>query len=250
MSSQVLSEFITKPKQYALLNSAPEGYRVHAMGVAMFIPSSGEVSTAPAHDTKGELIPGSVIFTDIMKKDVYGNSLPVPEWNSALAVKHALGINVQSGLAEGAYAQRGLSLITDFSPEAIAKLKADGRARWEEWQLKQAADIVQTYEHKAAKMDMLGMKAGAAPEEYHRAKAFLDEVRGKKGYAPMAAGAPAEVRAVPDDVDFITFAAQKAAESAKSVAKAEDQDALADAMVKDPEFLRLVAKKYRGALAK
>jgi hypothetical protein len=145
--AQILEQFAVRTREYVLLNSSDKEARPRGLGKTVIIPAFNVVGTNPARDNEGNPIPGTTVVKDMLKVDpVTGRPTGDIEWNAALGIRHILGIDPNTGEALGPWAEQGLSLVSSTEdPKEVAKVRAEGRARWEDFELAQARETVRAH---------------------------------------------------------------------------------------------------------
>lgn len=195
-----------------------------------------------AQDSNGNWIPGTLVLKDVYsQKDLgeFGESRSL--WSAANAIKHCLGIDVRTGHADSDYAKRGLSILPpNPEPELVDAVREDGRARYEEWRIKQARETVESYDDKNAARARVNMNPVPAGQDYHRAVALLRAYDDKQ--QRLAAESMETYGKKP--VAEVTEAPQQATSGKVEIPSPSLQEQI-EQLVNNPEALKILKEDYR-----
>lgn len=191
VSKKATAAFIQKPQEFVLLNSTNSDIYFEWHAEKIVVPAADRI--CPKHPkyvagdqnyadvrhsamTKdGKYIPGTLVVRDRIRDGEFGAR--IVEWSAAEAIQTKLGIDTETGEYTGAYALRGLSLLPeDLDDEAVAEIAAEGRLRWEEWEVRTASEIVQEENIRQDSYKKAGKTATPAAPHVEQAAAFLKVV--------------------------------------------------------------------------
>lgn len=245
--SQVLDrrivEFLTPVREFIVLNATDERVEIAYSGETRYVPPNhvilgdGEPFQS-AKDSEGNYIPGTLVIEDMFEQKELGEMADLKiHWSAAEAIKHSLGINVRTGEATGHTAKKGVSVLPPKpTPELVDKIRSEGRARYEDWMVDSAKNLVDSYDAKNEARQRVGMNAVPPGKDYERAFAILNAHR--KRQQTQAEG---DLGLQPTD-DFEADLA--AAIMAKLGGVEEDKEALVARLMNDKEFVKALKQKY------
>lgn len=251
---QYVPGFEVRPNRFSLLNSSPEPVFIRWAGIQFTIPGMEEVSQqSPAKDADGDPIPGSFVVEDGYAPQADG-SWPkggARNWQASAAIKHALGINDDTGVAEGAYAQKGISFLPAVpTKEVVAKIREAGKVRWSAFLVDWAQYEVSAQQAQEALARAHGRQPAPPGKDYAKALAILktSDAATKRALGQDVPEDPATN--VDVDEDSITFRAFAYAEALKLSEKAAadkqvDKRELAENLLADPEVRQHLKKQFR-----
>lgn len=193
-----------------------------------------------AKDSEGNWIPGTLVLRDVYdtkEMGEFGENRSL--WSAANAIKHSLGIDVRTGQATGDYAKRGLSVLPlNPEPELVQAVRADGRARYEEWRLREAHDVVVAYDEKNAARARVNMQPAPPGLEYQRAVVIL-QVRHEKDKLRASQSMEAY-----DQTGAPTADSEDLGEEAAQDAEAPLDQRIAK-LLENPEALRILKEQHK-----
>jgi len=250
--SDEIRQFLAPVREFCLHNATDEPILIMYSGETRIIPAKDQIAYPhpkfedvcySAKDMDGDWIPGTLVLRDMVQ--MYMNGQEGQVWSAANAIKHALDIDIKSGLASGKYAERGVSLLPPSpSKELVHKLAADGRRRYEAWRIKTAKEVAEAYEGRIAALKAAGHNPIPLGPDYDRARAIIDASRDveKARYTPV----PFTPQPVEDEpVDEDDLARVFAAKLSKMVGPTVNKAALVEQVINDPETMKLLKAKYK-----
>lgn len=174
---------LAPPPGFTIHNATDEDITITFDAEEMTIPAVDKiVYPHPIHphvpcsakDADGDWIPGTLVISN--KVGDRGSPFnDKGDWLAAKAIKHCLDIDVTTGVAEGPYYKRGLTVIpSNPSKELVQQILADGLSRYESWRLVWAKETVEAYSDKASRWRSMNLQPQAPPLDYDVAKALLD----------------------------------------------------------------------------
>jgi hypothetical protein len=229
------------PRQYMILNSTDEPIQMAYDGETFTVPAGYDVvpqdsdhPSAPysGKDSEGRYIPGSLILSDIHEQRWVTDAGVRPAvWSAMDAIKHCLGIDMKTREANSEYAKKGVSVIsTGASPEDVARVRAQGEARYRTWQITWARATVNGYQERAAKWRSIGLQPEPPGPEYDKAVYVMEQARRTRQ------GLELDSEAALNDMLDAKIRELASAKATPGV----DVKALADALRGDPEFMKML----------
>ena len=213
-------------------------------------------SFASGKDADGDVIPGSLVFTDLYDTDPT-SGVEISVWNAWDAVKALLGVDPLTGIATGPYAQRGISLIPpQTSKEEIANIAAAARIRFRQFSIEQARSIVAGHDADNSRRKRHGNSEVPGDSKYEEALNILETARrGEKervnrlmGDGPLQTVAPDSGQAAslpdPDEEGLVEFLRDRVMEMAAET-NVSDRHALVDKFLGDPENMKVIKARYK-----
>jgi hypothetical protein len=205
----------------------------------------------------GDWVPGSLVLRDVLQLFMNGQEGQV--WSAANAIRHALEIDVKSGVATGKYAERGISMLPPTpSKDMVRRVAEEGRRRFEAWRLKQAKEVLEAYETRIAALKSAGHAPIPLGPDYDRARAILEASREveRDKYKPLVAPAKPEPQApLPFPIYQATETesepvtdeqlANLIAGKIQAKSPALDAQALVSQLLSDPLAMKLLKTKYK-----
>ena len=261
---QVVTEFITEVRRFVLINSDHKTVMSRWAGVQIHIPGREEVSLpekdnptkfVSATDKDGSYIPGTLVITDRYGPDGEGGEQLV--FDAGFAVRYILGVHTRTGLANSAFARRGLSLLPRGSTRTdLERIRKTGYARSEAWRVEQARtlinDIDQANAKRAAKKlpEMPGghdyVQAVFELKAYHeREQRLVAEVlRGED--RPIEPVEPIREEEIDQDRELADYLkAQVEAATTGVDMNADAKQRLVEKLINDPEAMAILKRKFK-----
>lgn len=259
--------FLDAPREYLVLNPGDITLPLAYDGENFLVPAGDEIVTPDplrpkkfysGKNSAGEFIPGSLLLRDIPGQrssadDITGaRMLRGDYWSAGHCLKHCLGIPLSNAAPDaqpvGPLADRGLTVLpVNPAPDLVNRARAEGRAKFDRFMGKWAMNTVHTYQAKAEKMKKHNLVAETPGEDYYKAL----EWQKKNGQAAekraQDLGGSLPVAQDEDDSDLLAFAriqAEKMAEIAAQGKGKVDLDALAEILLKDPDFMAKIKKTH------
>jgi hypothetical protein len=246
---QYLPDFKPQVMSYVLHNATPEEIILRWGGLQMTIPPVGTVGHRPALDESGQPIPGTFVIKDTYTSRPDGG-IPKkgdpPNWFAATAIRHILKIDPESGEAVGPDARKGISVLpASPTPQMLQDAVESGRARYEQFLVTWATDIVNGYQVARERNQQAGYAAPPPGAEYQKAVLILE-----KSHAKMKQDLGMTDNSVDEELDdeFETWALAEAMAKAKRASAAVpdvDPAELAAKLLENPETRKKLQKKYR-----
>ena len=261
---QVVTEFITEVRRFVLINSDHKSVMSRWAGVPIHIPGREETALpdkdnptafVSATDKDGSYIPGTLVITDRYGPDGEGGEQL--SFDAGFAVRDILGVHTRTGLANSAFARRGLSLLPRGSTRAdLERIRKTGYARSEAWRVEQARMLVQDIDQANAKRVAKKLPEMPGGHDYVQAilelKAYQD--REQRLVAEVLRGEDRPIEPIdplqPEEIDQDRELADYLKAQVESATVGVDMDAVAkqrlvEKMVNDPEAMAILRRKFK-----
>lgn len=249
--AQYVPQFVKKPNRFTLHNATPEELTIRWAGLQFSIPPCNVVD--PKHtavDADGDPIPGTYVVSDGYAPLVDG-SYPKGgsyNWFAADVIQHALGINPDTGVAEGPFAMKGISFLpTSPTKEMVKNLVAEGKQRYD-------AFLVEWAQYEVAAQqtqESLATRAGRQPvppgKDYSKALLILKKFETLQARQVGMTEQQVEEDSMEESIEFKTFALAQALKLAEKAAAEQqvDKNKLAESLMEDPQVKKHLQKQYR-----
>ena len=242
-----IPEFKITPRRFTLHNSAPEPFVQKWAGLVFTIPAVDIVGPKAAEYDDGSPIPGTLVLQDSSAPGRDG-TIEQGNWKAEDTIRNVLGINLDTGQAEGMAALAGISFVPNApSRETLVQIRTAGELRWHDSQ-------VQWAEHEtAARMAALELakEHGTPPPtpspDYRRATLILERYY-KKVDETFGKSADELVEAVTheDEIEMEIYLKAAAIKMAEKVSEEMDVDKnkVAEEMLADPKIRKHLQKKF------
>ncbi|NIN66110.1 MAG: hypothetical protein GTO63_15730 [Anaerolineae bacterium] len=250
-ANQYLPDFKPQVMSYVLHNATPEEIILRWGGLQMTVPPVDVVGHRPALAEDGSPIPGTFVIRDTYTSKP-GGGIPrkgdPPNWFAATAIRNILKIDPETGEAVGPDARKGISVLpASPTPSMIQDAMMSGKARYEDFLVSWATDIVNGYQVARDRNQQAGYAPPPPGSEYQKAVLILEKSHAKMKKDLGMVGSLEQVDEELDD-DFETFALAEAMAKAKRAAAAVpdvDPSELAAKLLENPEVRQKLKKKYR-----
>lgn len=247
------------PQSYSVHNATDEPMVIRYDGEERVIPPFTQVAQkigsrmdGPLVDSKGNVRPGTLTIFDVHAERGVCDGGRSSVWSARDAIKHALGIDVKTGIAIGPAAEKGVSFVPANCTDAqFAEIARNGRARYMKWLEKYAADVVSAYDERNNNRVKAGMGRIPGDAAYARALAILEAARRRdnaeaerlvQSFEDQMA-APIEVK--DSDAEFQSFVRFETERVARESNLKTDVTKLVESMTANPEAMALLRQKYK-----
>lgn len=248
---QYVPEFVTQPNRFTLHNSTPEELTLRWAGLQFSIPAADQVNPKhSAKDADGDFVPGTFVVTDGYAPTADG-SFPKGgafNWFAGDAIKHALGINPDTGVAEGSYAAKGVSFLPKLpTKEQVANIARAGKDRYDAFLVEWAQYEVAAQQQSMDRASRAGVQVPPPGKDYARALTILTKYQKAIDAQVGAVTDGLEETAAEEDLRFTVWAMAEALKLAGSAAeqKQVDKNKLAEGLLADPEVAKHLRRQYR-----
>jgi hypothetical protein len=181
-------KFLTPVREFTVHNATDEPVVLMYDGETRVIPPvdlvvyphpNYEDVCFSAEDEDGDYIPGTLVLRDVYELKTIGDFMDGRmHWS---AIKHCLEIDVRTGIASGAYAKKGLSILPPRpSKDLVARIKSEGQDRFLEWRITEARGITEAYASQALAWQKTGVAAPPPGNDYTKAVKILELTGGKE----------------------------------------------------------------------
>jgi hypothetical protein len=249
--NQYVPEFSTQPNRFTLHNSTPEELTLRWAGLQYSIPPVDQVNPKhSAKDADGDFIPGTFVVTDSYAPREDG-SYPKGgsfNWFAADAIKHSLGINPDTGVAEGSYAAKGVSFLPKApTKEQVANIARAGKERYDFFLVEWAQNEVAAQQQAMDRASRAGVPVPPPGKDYGRALTILTKYQKTVDSQVGAVTDGLEEVAAEEDLRFKVWAMAEAVKLAGAAAEAKqvDKNVLAENLLTDPEVQKHLRRQYR-----
>lgn len=259
-------KYLTPVREFTLHNATDEWVVIMYAGETRNIPPANKVVKPhdryedvchSARDEDGDYIPGTLVLRDSYEHRENSAAFVdgTMHWSAASAIKHCLGIDVSTGEASSAYARKGISVLPEKpSKELVAKVRAEGQARYLDWKVEEARAIISAYEERTLAHQRLGMTSPPPGRDYDKAvgllklaqsrdQANLEEVFGK---AETTQEAPEALESEDEIAERLAaLITQRLGSVGGQPVDRESKEAQAESLLQDPEFMKILKKQYK-----
>lgn len=242
-----MPQFVVEKVWYGLHNAAPKAVHPKWASRTFTIPAADEIGQNPICFPNGQPIPGTVLISDGYTLNAEGH-IPIggpPNWIASEAIRNILGYNPDTGESLGDWARAGVSFMPNNpTPDVVAAVVADGKQRYQESLTQWAMDTIGGYERAHEKAKIAGVEPKPFGRDYQHAVQILNKAQ--VAVTQVANLLPSEAE-IDDELEFLAFAKAKAMEMANKAASNLNVNhaELAEELLKDPEVLEHLKKKYR-----
>ena len=248
-SADVFTQFINKPREYVVVNSADEPIEIAYAAMTRAVPPVSVANPPDAEhphafssyvDSEGNVVPGTLVV-----KDIYTPEGKL-EWDAQEAIKHSLGIDPRSGTAESPSYRKGLTILGgNFTEEELHNARRKGRDRYEHWRIEAAKAVVESYDGRNEKRKQLGMNEISGGLDYMKAATILQVAAEKERAAAEVTLAAFRKAEAGFDEDLVSFARRRIGEIAVAAAQpGEDSAKLAETLAADPAMIAKVEGEF------
>jgi hypothetical protein len=167
-----------------------------------------------------------------------------PNWSAFEAIRNVLGVNASTKKAEGVLAKAGVSYLPNTpTKDVIAFVRADGEARYREYQLEWAEHTVGAYEAVVQKAREVGVVPRPPGKDYLKATVILGA---QKRVIEQSMRVPNPQATDDEEMEFEVYAKAAAMELAAKGAEGKNVDKaqLAEELLKDPKVRAHLSRKF------